>query len=171
MSPPVSGDSAAASVYVAVPLEEAFEVFTAEIDRWWRRGLKFRSSGAQPGYLVFEQRVGGRLFETVQFADGERMFEVGTVIEWQPPHRFALEWRNLNFKPHEKTLVEVTFTPSGKGTLVRVEHRGWSTLPEGHPARHGLIGAAFARMTGMWWGDLLTSLREHVVTSHSKAES
>ncbi|HMR06322.1 MAG TPA: SRPBCC domain-containing protein [Polyangiaceae bacterium] len=165
-----SGDSAAASVYVAVSVQDAFEVFTGEIDLWWRGGLKFRIAGARPGRLNFEQRLGGRLFETVQFADGERTFEVGSVVVWEPPLRVALEWRNVNFKPHEKTLVEVTFTPSGPGTMVRVEHRGWSTLPDGHPARHGLVDAAFSRMIGMWWGDLLASLREHVSTRHAPTE-
>jgi uncharacterized protein YndB with AHSA1/START domain len=164
------GDSAAASVYVAVPVQDAFEVFTTEIDQWWRRGHKFRIAGARPGSLTFEQRLGGRLFETVQSTDGERTFVVGSVVAWEPPHRVALEWRNVNFKPHEKTLVEVTFLPSGKGTMVRVEHRGWSALPKDHPARHGLVDAAFARMIGMWWGDLLTSLREHVTTRRSKGE-
>lgn len=156
-----AGDSAAASVYVAVGIEDAFEVFTAEIDLWWRHGRKFRIAGKGPGRIVFEQRMGGRLFETVELASGERTFQVGTVVEWEPPRRVSLEWRGLNFAPHEKTLIEVTFTPMGEGTMVRVEHRGWSALPDDHPARHGLVGASFSRMIGMWWGDLLTSLREH----------
>jgi uncharacterized protein YndB with AHSA1/START domain len=163
-----AGDSAAASVYVAVSIEDAFEVFSAEIDLWWRHGRKFRIAGNRPGRLVFEPRLGGRLFETVQLPSGERTFEVGSVLVWEPPRRLTLEWRAINFKPHEKTLVEVTFTPSGDGTLVRVEHHGWSALPDDHPARHGLVGAAFARMIGMWWGELLTSLREHVVSRNPR---
>lgn len=161
------GDSAAATVFVAVSVEDAFEVFTAEIDRWWRRGRRFRVAGAKVGALTFEPRLGGRLFETVELSDGERTFVVGTVTAWEPPRRIALEWRNVNFAPHEKTAVEVTFTPSGDGTMVRVEHRGWAALPDGHPARHGLVGAPFARMIGMWWGDLLSALREHVASSRS----
>ena len=31
-----------------------------------------------------------------------------------------------------------------------------------HPVRHGLVDAAFLRMMGLWWGELLTSMREHV---------
>ncbi len=157
-----AGDSAAASVYVAVAIEDAFDVFTNEIDLWWRHGAKFRIAGKRLGKLTFEPRLGGRLFETVELSSGSRTFHVGSVVEWDPPRRLALEWRNVNFKPHEKTFVEVTFTPRGDGTMVRVEHRGWSALPKDHPARHGLEGAAFARMIGLWWGDLLTSLREHV---------
>jgi hypothetical protein len=68
----------------------------------------------------------------------------------------------VNFKPHEKTFVEVAFEPSGDGTLVTVHHHGWSALPDDHPARHGLVGAPFARMIGMWWGSLMTALREHI---------
>lgn len=157
-----SGDGAAASVRVAVSQADAFEVFTGEIDLWWRHGRKYRIAGKRPGQLAFECELGGRLYETVELRGGPRTFVVGTVVAWDPPRSFALEWRNVNFKAHEKTLVEVTFTPSGDGTLVRVEHRGWAAIPGEHPARHGLEVTAFLRSTGMWWGELLTSLREHV---------
>ncbi len=157
-------DSAAASVHVAVGPEDAFEVFTREIDLWWRHGPKFRIAGKRPGRLVFECQLGGRLFETVELDSGARTFVTGTVVAWDPPRRLAIEWRGVNFAEHEKTLVEVTFTPAGEGTMVRVEHRGWSSLRDDHPARHGLVGAPFSRMIGMWWGDLASSLREHVAT-------
>jgi hypothetical protein len=42
---------------------------------------------------------------------------------------------------------------------VTVIHRGWSALREDHPSRHGLHGAEFVRMIGMWWGDLLSAYR------------
>jgi uncharacterized protein YndB with AHSA1/START domain len=157
-----AGDSAAVSVYVAVGVKDAFAVFTEEIDLWWRHGVKFRHAGKRPGRMVFEPKLGGRVFETVELSTGERTFVVGTVVEWEPPRRLALEWRAVSFAPHEKTLVEVTFTPSGDGTMVRLVHSGWSTIRDDHPARHGLTGAVFARMNGLWWGDLFASLREHV---------
>jgi hypothetical protein len=55
----------------------------------------------------------------------------------------------------------VRFEPSRSGTLVTVRHAGWSALPPDHPVRHGLTGAEFSRMIGLWWGDLMASLREH----------
>jgi len=73
-----------------------------------------------------------------------------------------MEWRGVNFKPQEKTLVEVSFEPSGEGTLVTVRHSGWASLPDDHPVRHGFVGPEFSRMIGLWWGELMTSLREHV---------
>ncbi len=157
-----AGDSAAASVFVAVPPEDAFEVFTREIDLWWRHGRAYRIAGKRPGKLHFECELGGRLFETVELASGPRTFVVGTVVAWEPPQRLALSWRNVNFAPHEQTLVEVTFSGERDGTMVRVAHHGWSSIRDDHPARHGQAVRPFLQSLGMWWASLLTSLREHV---------
>lgn len=160
MSAP-AGDGATVTVSVRVPPAEAFEVFTREIDLWWRQGPRFRIAGRRRGQLAFEPGVGGRLFETVELDAGPRTYEMGTVLAWEPPHRLAFEWRGVNFRAGESTHVEVTFRPAGESTLVTVRHTGWSALPEGHPVRHGLHGAAWSRSIGLWWGDLLTALREH----------
>ena len=160
----MSGDGARVTVFVAVPPAVAFDVFTREIDLWWKQGPKFRIAGKRPGVLTFEGSVGGRLFESFELPSGPRAFEVGRITAWEPPARLEFEWRGVNFKPHEKTVVEVRFAPRGDGTDVTVEHRGWSALPPDHPVRHGRVGADFSRMIGMWWGELLTSLREHVLT-------
>ena len=62
-------DTARVSVTVAVPPPVAFEIFTRDIDRWWRRGIKFRQAGPRRGFIRLEPHVGGRLFESI---DGER---------------------------------------------------------------------------------------------------
>jgi uncharacterized protein YndB with AHSA1/START domain len=159
-----TGDAASVSVLVRVAPADAFDVFTREIDLWWKQGPQFRIAGRRRGQLFFECGAGGRLFETFESARGPRTFEVGKVTLWDPPRRLELEWRGVNFKPGEKTSVEVTFAESASGTLVTVRHQGWSSLPEDHPVRHGLVGPAFSRMIGLWWGQLMTSLREHVET-------
>jgi uncharacterized protein YndB with AHSA1/START domain len=158
----IPGDAATVSVFVAVPPDSAFQVFTEEIDQWWRTGPRFRIGGKRAGRIYFEPGPSGRLFETFDVASGTRTFEVGKVTVWEPPARLALEWRGVNFKPGEKTFVEVTFEPMRDGTTVTVRHSGWSALPPKHPARHGLEGPAFTRTIGLFWGDLMTSLREHV---------
>jgi uncharacterized protein YndB with AHSA1/START domain len=156
------GDGARASVFVAVEPAIAFEVFTQEIDLWWKRGPAYRIAGREPGVLTFEPREGGRLFESVTLASGaERAFEIGRITTWQPPSKLSFEWRGVNFKPGEKTFVDVEFQPQREGTLVSVHHHGFSTLPSDHPVRHGEQGAAFSRSIGLWWGQLLSSLREH----------
>ena len=161
----IPGDVATVTVFVEVSQADAFEVFTAEIDQWWRQGGRFRIGGRHRGVLQFEPGVGGRLFET--FPDGEgrtRTITVGRVLTWEPPARLVFEWRGVNFKPHESTLVTVTFEALDDGTEVTVRHQGWAGLPADHPARHGLTGAAFVRTIGLWWGELLTALREHTAS-------
>lgn len=156
------GDRAKVTLFVAVPPAVAFSVFTEDIDRWWKRGVKFRASGRNVGKLCFEPGVGGRLFETFTIGESEQLVEVGRIVTWEPPGRLLFEWRNSNFAPHEKTEVEVRFDAAPGGTQVVLEHRGWSSLPAGHPARHGLEGAAFIGMIGMWWSELLGALRERL---------
>jgi uncharacterized protein YndB with AHSA1/START domain len=156
----MSGDSARISVTVAVPPPLAFEIFTAEIDRWWRRGIKFRHAGARRGFLRIEPEVGGRLFESIDGDEGPHVVEVGRVSVWEPPQRLCFTWRNANFAAHEQTQVDVEFAPSTAGTLVTVTHRGLAALRPDHPARHGLQGGEFSRMIGLWWGEQMSSLRE-----------
>ena len=156
------GDVAKVSVFVRVTPEDAFDVFTREIDAWWRQGPRYRIAGKRRGTLFIEGGLGGRLFETFELPTGPKTIEIGKVTVWDPPRRLELEWRNANFAPNEKTFVEITFESVRDGTQVTVRPYGWSALPDDHPARHGLTGPAFARMMGMWWGSLMTSLREHV---------
>jgi uncharacterized protein YndB with AHSA1/START domain len=159
-----AGDRVTVSVTVAVAPAVAFEVFTQEIDLWWRRGLRYRLAGRRPGLLSFELGPGGRLFESFETPSGTQVYEAGRVTVWQPPSRLVFTWRNANFAAEESTEVEVLFEPTHTGTRVTVQHRGWSALRQGHPARHGLDGAAFSRMMGLWWGDLMTALREFIET-------
>ena len=154
------GDQARVSVAVAVPPNVAFEIFTNEIDRWWRRGPQFRHFGQRGGFIRLEPGVGGRLFESIDGDEGERVYEVGRVRVWEPPSHVMFTWGNATFAANQATEVDVIFVPTAKGTLVTVTHRGWTTIPADHPVRHGLPTAAFIRSMGLWWGDLMTSMRE-----------
>jgi uncharacterized protein YndB with AHSA1/START domain len=154
-------DRAVVSVLVAVEPAIAFRVFTEEIDRWWRRGLRYRVAGKRRGIIRLEPGVGGRLFESFETKKGDRVIETGRVTVWEPPARLVFEWRAVNFAPSERTEVEVVFQATPSGTLVTVEHRGWIAIRPDHPARHGHDVPGFLRMMGFWWGDLLSSLREH----------
>jgi uncharacterized protein YndB with AHSA1/START domain len=155
----MTGDSARISVAVAVPPPLAFEIFTADIDRWWRRGVKFRHSSSRSGLLRIEPQVGGRLFESFESGGTPGVIEVGRVQIWDPPRRLNFTWRNANFAVNEHTEVEVEFAATASGTLVTVIHSGLAALRPDHPARHGLQGAEFSRMIGLWWGEQMSSLR------------
>ena len=122
--------------------------------------MKFRHTDSPSTLLCLEPKVGGRLFESFD-ADGRpHVVEVGRVLVWQPPRALNFTWRNANFAPHEQTQVDVQFEAAGSGTLVTVTHTGLASLPSDHPARHGLQGAEFCRMIGLWWADQFSSLRE-----------
>ncbi len=147
------------TVSVAAPPELAFEVFTAEIDLWWRRGLQYRRFGGARALIAIEPREGGRVFETPG-GDGP-VHEIGRVLQWQPPTRLRFEWRLSNFAPGERTEVDVLFEADWDGTRVTVTHTGWNAIRPDHPARHGETNAAFLRRLGLWWGGQLSVYRIH----------
>jgi uncharacterized protein YndB with AHSA1/START domain len=157
-----SGDRATVTVAVAVDPHAAFEVFTQEIDLWWRRGPAYRRM-RRGGIVCIEPGVGGRVFES---ADG-RVFEMGRVLVWAPPSRLVIEWRGQNFADEEKTRVDVRFEATETGTRVTLEHSGWAAIRPDHPARHGIVGAPFASRIGSWWGALMTTFRLHVESKES----
>ena len=108
------GDQAVVSVLVRVPPSEAFRVFTEEIDIWWRRGMRYRL-GKGRSVIHLEPKLGGRLFESFELSSGrERVIETGRVTTWEPAARLVLEWRAVNFAPHESTEVEVSFEASAQ---------------------------------------------------------
>jgi len=151
-------DSVRVTTTVAVDPATAFAVFTEEVDLWWRRGPRYRFRAGREGTLVFEPGVGGRLVEVYGGPPGDE-YEVGKVRVWEPGRRLVFVWRGNDFAAGEETEVEVRFERAAAGTRVVLEHRGWEALRADHPARHGLAGPAFASMVGLWWGDLLTTLR------------
>jgi uncharacterized protein YndB with AHSA1/START domain len=164
------GDAAIVSVFVAVSPEDAFAVFTQEIDLWWRQGPKFRIAGQRRGSLSLEPKLHGRLFETFEHPRGTQTFTIGTILKWEPPSALSFEWRGVNYKPNEKTWVDVSFAALGDGTMVKVRHHGFAALRPDHPVRHKLQGADFSRMIGLWWGDLMSALREHVAAKKPREE-
>lgn len=155
---PARGDQATVSVQVMVEPAEAFRIFTEEIDGWWRGGAKYRI-GRNRSVVHLEPKLGGRLFESFETAAGPETKQTGRITCFEPPSRLVLEWRAVNFAPDEATEVEVLFAPTSSGTLVTVCHRGWSRIRADHPVRHGADAQAFIRNMGMWWADLMTSLR------------
>jgi len=161
---PIEGDKVSVMVTVAVEPAVAFEVFTQEIDLWWRKGIAYRVAGRRPGMLVLEPGLGGRLFEQYEGPAGPAVHEAGRITTWQPPSHLAFEWRATNFAPGEVTFVDVRFTATESGgTQVALEHRGFAALRPDHPLRHGEPVPEFIRQVGQWWAGLLTSLRLRIL--------
>jgi uncharacterized protein YndB with AHSA1/START domain len=162
-----TGDRVSVSVFVDAPPAVAFEVFTAQIDQWWRHGLKFRAGGCGRSVLHLEPRLGGRLFEAIEPAQpaasaAPHVVQTGTVTAWDPPHALEIEWRAVNFAPHEKTTVSVRFAALREGTTVTLVHSGFATLPPDHPVRHAQPPDVFVRRMALWWSDQMASLRMRI---------
>lgn len=158
-SEPLPGDQVRVSILVKVPPERAFEIFTRELNQWWRQGPRYRIGPQNRGILHLEAGIGGRLYESVETSKQLKIVQTGTVTAWEPPHRLVFDWRGVNFAPDEHTEVEVLFEAHPSGTWVTVSHRGWSSLPPDHPVRHGQETSVFLRRMGFWWSDLLSALR------------
>jgi uncharacterized protein YndB with AHSA1/START domain len=160
------------SLRVAAPQAVAFRVFTEGIDGWWRHGKKYRI--AEPSVMHLSPGLGGRLTETVTRGGKTRTFEIGRVTTWDPPRRLVMTWRAVNFRESDPdTEVEVTFERalghSGEGTLVTLEHRGFSRVRDDHPVRHGQPPRAFIAAHARWWGDLAAALQLHIASGRETA--
>lgn len=89
-------DEIKVSTVVALDPRAAFEVFTSEVDLWWKRGPAYRVVRGGEGALRFEPGPQGRLIQL--FDDGE-VLELGRILAWEPVHRLAFEFRGPSFRP------------------------------------------------------------------------
>jgi uncharacterized protein YndB with AHSA1/START domain len=117
------------SVSVDLPIDRAFQLFTRGMGGWWPLDTHSIAEDTRGGRVkakdvVFEERAGGRIYETM--SDGSEG-TWGRVLTWEPPRRVVFSWKpNLTDGPH--TEVEVRFTSAASGTEVELEHRGWERL-------------------------------------------
>lgn len=113
------------SILVSWDQEAAFRRFTAEFGAWWPSGTH-SIGGKQVKRVVFECRVGGRIYEELK--DGRR-FQWGTVTAFDPPTRVAFTFHPSLEKEKAQDVV-VSFVPAGTGTRVELVSTGWERLGE-----------------------------------------
>ncbi|WP_432946986.1 SRPBCC domain-containing protein [Kribbella sp. CA-253562] len=128
---------------VQAPQQHAFEVWTRRCALWWPAS---HTVSGDPAAITFEPSVGGRIFETAP--DGTE-HPWGEVLAWEPPGRLRFLW-HLFFDRTEATEVELTFTPSGDGTVVRLEQSGWDRLGAAGTPRRERTGHAWAELTKLY---------------------
>ncbi len=108
-------------ITVDVPVERAFEVFTA-VDTWWMR--EHHNGPGELEEVVVESREGGRCYNREV---GGNEVEWGKVLVWEPPSRLVLGWQlnaQWQYDADFLTEVEVTFIAEGShSTRVVLEHR------------------------------------------------
>jgi hypothetical protein len=137
-------DSVTTRVEVAVSPEVAFDVFTSEIDAWYRVDTDTLPDITRTAAIRFEPQLGGRLLDVHDLATGAGR-ELGRITAWEPGRRLA-------FADNEGTEVEVSFEPRGAGTRVTLTHRGLDRLAS---QRAGEL-----RRSG--WAALAPFYREHI---------
>lgn len=144
------------STWVATTVDDAFSVFTSEIDRWWKRGPVPGGSELTSGVLRFEP---GRLVRVVSSPVGERIEEVGEVWEWSPGEKLRFAWPVESPSGERlETEVEIVFEPENDGCRVVLEHRGWEKLA---PPRVGMYRQAYRDSVALRWSSVLVDFRYH----------
>jgi Activator of Hsp90 ATPase homolog 1-like protein len=109
------------TVIVECSVQEAFDVFTSQIGRWYPLE---RFSIAPSVDCRIEARLGGRIYEIG--ADGqERLW--GYVREWNPPHELSISWQ-ARVSADEAQRVDISFRSVATGTEVKLVHAGWENL-------------------------------------------
>jgi hypothetical protein len=108
---------------VRCPAEHAFELWTQSPSSWWPID---HTVTAEPGLqVVFEGRVGGRIFERTPSG---REVEWGEITVWEPPLRLCYRWY-IRADRSDATEVEIRFNHrAADHTRVEIEHRGWERL-------------------------------------------
>ena len=114
------------SFEVECAAEHAFSTWALKTAAWWPPAA--RMSGDPGSAVVFEPRVGGRIFERA--SDG-REFEWGEVTAWEPPRRIAYLW-HIATDRDSATDVQIAFVAvAANATRVEIEHGGWDRLGPG----------------------------------------
>jgi uncharacterized protein YndB with AHSA1/START domain len=134
--PPITGTTT-----VAVPIGEAFQVFTASIDSWWPH--EFHIGRAEVAEVVLEAHENGRWYE--RGVDGTEC-DWGRVLVWDPPHRLVFTWQingawQFDPDPAHASEIDVRFTANGPAeTVVEVVHGSFERLVGGGTINDAIRG-------------------------------
>jgi uncharacterized protein YndB with AHSA1/START domain len=127
--------------------EHAFDTWTSRASIWWPP--EHTVSHERGARIVFEPRVGGRVFERT--TDGTEI-DWGEIVEWDRPKRLRYLWR-IATGAENATDVEIVFRELPDATTrVEIEHGGWDRLGE--------IGQAWREANHAGWDGVLPSYRE-----------
>lgn len=142
MPPTSTLDPIVAEVAVPVTPTEAFVGFTAQMGEWWDP-LMSPDAATFTGIAIDPE--GG----DVAMVHGDEQYVWGRVVDWDPIGVYSQEFW-LDHAEESPTRLEVRFTESPDGTLVRLEHSGWTE------------GSEAIREKYSHWDQLLDRFAAHV---------
>ncbi len=129
--------------------ENAFKVFTENIDLWWPRSHHIGRSPMVE--LILEPRLKGRWYST---HEDNSEATVGYVLKWEPYGKIVLAWQingNFQYDPNLITEVEVNFIPeASQRTKIKFEHRDLDRL----------VGGKVIESMDEGWGKILELYKE-----------
>jgi len=149
------------TLVVNASVEDAFEVFTDEIDTWWPRSHHIGRTDMTR--IAIEGRPNGRCF--TQHTDGSE-YDWGRVLVWEPPGHLVLAWQVTHGWAHQPDLskcseIEVHFLSLGRETTrVELEHRFFDRAGIGGDAMRAAVDAPNG------WNKVLGQYSDHITTSH-----
>jgi uncharacterized protein YndB with AHSA1/START domain len=153
------------SVLVHATTARAFEVFTAQLDRWWPKSHGIGSAPVSESLL--EPFVGGRWYTRCE--DGTEA-TVGHVRIWQPGQRFVVSWEiSADWKPDARAAfaseVEVVFTAEGeRHTRVELEHRNFERMgPAAGETMRGAVDGGWPTLLELYAGAIAAA--DHAVAA------
>ncbi|MFL5861232.1 MAG: SRPBCC family protein, partial [Solirubrobacteraceae bacterium] len=129
-------------VVVEAPVQRAFDVFTQDMASWWP--ADHHIGGGQLAQMVFEPRVGGRIYDR-NTEGGECTW--ARVLAYEPPDRLVFSWDitpqwQIESDPDHTSEVEVRFIAEADSrTRVELEHRALERHGEGWEGIQGAVGS------------------------------
>jgi len=134
------------SFVVGCEPDHAFATWTGKASAWWPP--EHTVSNERGAEIVFEPRVGGRIFERTP---GGREIEWGEIVEWDPPRRLRYLWHIATDSERATDVAIVFHELPDNSTRVEVEHSGWERLGE--------VGQAWRDANHAGWGGVLPAYR------------
>jgi uncharacterized protein YndB with AHSA1/START domain len=113
------------SVTVPLSAEQAFDLFTRDIARWWpSQHSQSARMGGLPATIEIEPHKGGRITEVTP--EGSRILW-GRIIGWEPGKYLSFSWFP-GLDEADGSIVAIAFTPTPDGTRVDLTQGGFDIL-------------------------------------------
>ena len=111
------------TLFVPVSPDEAFRVFTEDLEAWW----PVESHSLSAANEAVPRRVEVTKEAVIETKPDGTTGLWGSVTAWEPGARFAMDW-HVGRPAHEATFLDVRFEARGDGTRVTLIHDGFDIL-------------------------------------------
>lgn len=124
-----NGDAIVSEIYIAAPPEQVFQALVDPelVVKWW--GGRGAEQSFRCTHFQSDLRPGGKWRSTGVDAQGRPFEATGEYVEIDPPRLLVQTW-NASWTVQAQTTVRWELQPTGQGTRIRQEHKGFAVHPE-----------------------------------------